>query len=259
MSFEHERRDPLEEETRLFCFFLFAYGFIYAFFHIMPVCFPTILRKPLTYGDALDFLTPFFVIPLAYLLYFMAKRVLLSSYSFERNQGIVAKLVLAAGFILYIDGHGLHLSSNSIARLIQSEKTTELFQSVYLFDEVISHFMWHSGVFLISVGLMVVARNLPVESLNAGHIALLVSGALFYGFNFTVGGIEGQTVVMTLPAAFSGFLLAVFFFWREKKRGLKNPFFLFFTAAYLLSVLLFAYWGLTHSGFPQFSELGWIR
>ncbi len=249
----------MQEEKSIFCFFLFAFGFVYAFFHIMPVYLPAILREPLTYGDALDFLTPFFVIPLAYLLYFMAKRVLLSSYSFERNQGIVAKLLLALGFILYIDGHGLHLSSNSIARLLQNGTTAELFQSVYLYDEVISHFIWHSGVFLISLGLIVVAKNLPVESLNAGHVVLIISGALFYGFNFTVGGIEGQTVVLTLPAAFSGFLLAMFLYLRERKKGLKNPFFLFFSAAYFLSVLLFAYWGFTHSGFPQFSQLGWIK
>ncbi len=249
----------MQEEKSIFCFFLFAFGFVYAFFHIMPVFLPEVLREPLTYGDALDFLTPFFVIPLAYLLYFMAKRVLISSYCFGRNQGVAAKLLLAVGFILYIDGHGLHLSSNSIARLIQNEKTTELFQSVHVFDEVISHFIWHSGVFLISLGLIVAAKNLPVESLNAGHVGLIISGALFYGFNFTVGGIEGQTVVLMLPAAFSGFLLAMFFYWQERKKGLKNPFFLFFLAAYFFSVLLFAYWGFTHSGFPQFSELGWIR
>lgn len=259
MSFEHERRDSRGEERNAFCFFLLAYGFVYAFFHIIPAFLPAFLKRSLTWGDALDFLTPFFVIPSAYLLYFMAKRVLLSSYSFERNQGVVAKLLLALGFILYIDGHGLHLSSNSIARLLQKHETSEVFQAVYLYDEVISHFMWHSGVFLVSLGLIVVAKNLPFESLSLTNLVLVVTGAVFYGFNYTVGGIEGQTVILTFPVALLGFLFALITYLRERKKGLQNPFCLFFLTAYLLSVLLFAYWGLSRSGFPQFSELGWIK
>lgn len=246
------------KEKNIFCFFLFAYGFVYAFFHIMPAYLPTFFRRPLTWGDALDFLTPFSVIPLAYLLYFMSKKVLISSYYMERTQGIIAKLLLAVGFLLYVDGHGLHLSSNSIARLVQNLKASEVFRAVYLYDEIISHFIWHSGVILISLGLIFIAKNLPFESLSAANLVLVVTGALFYGFNYTVSGIEGQTVILTFPAACLGFLVALIFYLRERKKGLHNPFFLFFGIAYLLSMLLFAYWGLTRSGFPQFSELGWI-
>ncbi len=119
--------------------------------------------------------------------------------------------------------------------------------------------MWHGGVFMVSLGLIVMARNLPFESLNAGNLAVVMTGAVFYGFNFTVNGIEGQTVILTFPASFLGFLFALIFYLRERKKGFHNPFFLFFSMAYLLSVLLFAYWGFSHSGFPQFSELGWIK
>jgi len=249
----------MQEEKKVFCAFLCAYGCVYAFFHIMPTFLPAFLKRPLTWGDALDFLTPFFVIPVAYLLYFMAKRVLLSSYKLGRSQGVVAKVLLALGFLLYVDGHGLHLGANSIVRLIQNDKTSELFRAVYLYDEVLSHYMWHSGVFLVSVGLIVIAQNLPFESLKAAHHGLIFFGAAFYGFNYTVGGVEGQTVILTFPLAFLGSFLSFFLYLQEKKKGLQNPFLLFFWTAYLLSMLLFAYWGFTRSGFPQFSELGWIR
>jgi hypothetical protein len=33
---------------------------------------------------------------------------------------------------------------------------------------------------------------------------------------------------------------------------------LFFLLGYLIGVILFAYWGISHPGFPEFSAIGWI-
>jgi hypothetical protein len=73
-----------------------------------------------------------------------------------------------------------------------------------------------------------------------------------------VNGIEEQTLIFTFPTASVGFLLALIFYFHRKKEGDQNPFLFFFMSGYLLSLILFAYWGISRSGFPQFSELGWI-
>lgn len=248
----------MKEKDTNFCLWLFAFAFAYAFFHILPALLMSFLKKPLTWGDTLDFLTPFAVLAVAYLLYYLVKKNFQSSKSFSKRRSLVAKIILFIGLILYIDGHGLHLSANSIARLLESMKETEVYRATYLFDEIISHFMWDAGVFLISVGFMILVIKLPFGSLSRSNLVLLFLGAAFYGFTFTVNGIEGQTVIFTFPAAFGGFLFSLVLYLRGRKQGLENPFLFFFASAYLLSVLLFSYWGISRSGFPQFSELYWI-
>jgi len=251
----------MKEDRDILCFWLFTYGFIFAFFHIMPVFLNNFLKKPLTWGDTLDFLTPFAVVPLAYILYSRADKILHSlqpQHPSRRTLRGLAKVLLAVGSILYVDGHGLHLSSNSIARLLQHMKESELFRATYLFDEIISHFMWDGGFFLISVGLILLAYKLSIKNLSGKNLAFLSLGAAFYGFTFTANGIEGQTVIFTFPAAGVGFLLSLLLYFKRKKEGSQNPFLLFFLSAYFLSSLLFAYWGISRSGFPEFSKLGWI-
>ncbi len=251
----------MKEDKDILCFWLLAYGFFYACFHIMPPFLKTYLKSPLTLGDTLDFLTPFVVIPLAYILYSRANKILHSTQPQQPSKRVLRvlpKVLLAIGFLLFVDGHGLHLSSNSIARLLHHMKESELYKAAYLFDEIISHFMWDGGVFLISVALIIAAYKISFKSLTWNNFAFLSLGATFYGFVFTANGIEGQTVVFTFPAAGAGFLLALLFYFHRKKEGNQNPFLFFFMSGYLLSLILFAYWGISRSGFPQFSELGWI-
>lgn len=248
------------KEERKFFLWLFGYGFVLAFFHIVPTFLSSYLKSPLTWGDGLDFLTPFAVIPLAYILYSRTSKISLSPMSLlSRGQKAIAKIILAIGFLLYVDGHGLHLSSNSLSRLLQNVKGSELFRANYLFDEIISHYMWDGGLFLVSIALMIVSSNLSFSSISRANSALLYLGAAFYGFTFTVNGIEGQTVPFTFSAAFVSFLITLALYFKSQKRVSQNPILIFFLGAYFLSSLLFAYWGISHSGFPQFSELGWIK
>jgi len=238
---------------------LFAFGLGFAFFQIMPTLLPRFVRKPLTCGDVLDFLTPLVVIPLVYTVYLKSTREAAFQEPDGRAPFLPARIILFLGALLYVDGHGLHLSANSIARLLKPVTDTEIYRAAYLFDEVISHFMWDGGVFLISVGLIlaVLERNAP--PLSRTDLFLVFLGAALYGFTFTVNGIEGQTVVFTFPAAGIGCALALFLFAGQKRRGHPNPLALFFLTGYLLSLILFAFWGIRYAGFPEFSELGWIR
>jgi len=251
----------MKEDKDILCFWLLAYGFFFAYFHIIPPFLKAFLKSPLTWGDTLDFLTPFAVVPLAYILYSRANKILHSGQPQQSSHialRISPKVLLAIGFLLFVDGHGLHLSANSIARLLHNMKESELYKAAYLFDEIISHFMLDGGVFLISVALIIAAFKISFKSLTWKNFAFLSLGAAFYGFAFTANGIEGQTVVFTFPAAGVGFLLTILLYFHRKKEGNQNPFIFFFMSGYLLSLILFAYWGISRSGFPQFSELGWI-
>ena len=178
----------MKEDKDILCFWLLTYGFFYAYFHIMPPFLKTFLKSPLTWGDTLDFLTPFAVIPLAYILYSRAYKI---SHSLQPQQPsnrvlkILPKVLLAIGFLLFVDGHGLHLSSNSIARLLHHMKESELYKAAYLFDEIISHFMWDGGVFLVSIAIIIAAYKISSKSLTWKNFIFLSLGAAFYGFAFT--------------------------------------------------------------------------
>ena len=250
----------MREDKDVLCFWLCAFSFSFAFFHVMPVLLKSFFKWPLTWGDTLDFLTPFAIIPLAYVFYSRANKILHSPYGQNPSPGtsmVFTRVFLAIGFLCYVDGHGIHLSSNSIARLLQNMKGSELYKATYLFDEVISHFIWHGGVFLISVGLIILASKLSFKSLSRKNIVFLAIGAALFGLTFTAEGIEGQSVIFVFPAAGVGFLLALFLYLkRQREKGLY-PFLQFFMGANFFSLILFAYWGISRSGFPQFSELGW--
>ncbi|MGD2245031.1 MAG: hypothetical protein PVI11_00635 [Candidatus Aminicenantes bacterium] len=243
------------------CIWLFLYGLFLAFFHLLPPFLTRFFLWPLSWGDTIDFLTPFAVLFFAYGLYSRLNRISKSSLnpvSSAPSLNILAKVILAVGFLSYVEGHGLHLSANSIARLLQGMEGTNVFKATYLFDEVISHFIWIVGLYLISLGLVLLAWRLSFQPLIRKSLILLSAGAVLYGFTFTLEAIEGQTVIFAIPAAILGFILALILYRGRKREKSRNPILLFFMGAYFLSLLLFLYWGISQSGFPQFSELGWI-
>lgn len=255
------KRNSIESESENLWILLFLFGLSLVLFHILPPFLTRIFLWPLSWGDSLDFLTPFAVIPFAYILYSRLNRISQSSQRSEsslKSLNILAKVILAAGFISYVEGHGLHLSANSIARLLQEMKDTDLFRAVYLYDEIISHYIWIVGLFLVSSGLILIASNLSFKPPVRRSLIFLCLGALFYGLTFMAEAVEGQTVIFAFPAAVVNFLVSLVLCLKRKREGRVNPILLFFFLAYLLSVILFSIWGISRAGFPQFSELGWI-
>ena len=251
----------MNDESENLCFFLFFFGLSLAVFHLLPPFLDRLFVWPLTWGDALDFLTPFGVIPFAYVLYLRLNRMSQSLQNREtssHSSNILAKVILAIGFLSYVEGHGLHLAANSIARLLQTMKDSDVFKATYLFDEIISHFIWIGGLTLISLGLILMVHRLSFQPFIKKSMILLSVGSVFYGFTFTVEAIEGQTVVFAFPAAVAGFFLVLFLSLKRKRERGRNPILFFFLIAYFLSIILFTYWGATRHGFPQFSEVGWI-
>jgi hypothetical protein len=237
---------------------LFLFGSVFSLFHILPTFLPGIIDKPLTYGDALDFLTPFAVMPVAFLLYFRICQINPQRFLYSRFQRVSSRILLGLGILLYVDGHGLHLSANSIARLVEGANDPQLFDAVYFFDETISHSLLDVGIFLISLSLVIASYRMFSKLNILKNFVVLFLGAGLYGFTFVVNSIEGQTVWFILPAAFIGFILCLVLYLKELKSEMKNPLLLFFLVAYFFSLILLVYWGIRYRGYPQFSELGWI-
>lgn len=247
----------MRTDSSKLAFQLFLFGFLFAFFQIMPSFLKKMVWGPFSSGEVLDFLTPLVVIFCVYLIYVGIKHIQSGDLHY-RGRRMFGKIILGLGCLLYVQGHGLHLASNAIANLLQHEPGSELYEAVYLLDEIISHLIWDGGVFLISVGLLLWSYKIPHQILFPIHSVLVVLGAVLFGFTFCVNAIEGQTIIISLPAAGLGFLLAMSQYRQAKRAGEQNPVSLFFWVAYLLCLILLLYWGLRYSGFPQFSELGWI-
>ncbi|UCE40038.1 MAG: hypothetical protein JSV17_11215 [Candidatus Aminicenantes bacterium] len=237
---------------------LFLLGFVIVTFHMLPAFFKRFISTSLTLGDVIDFATPWVVLPVVFFVYFRIYQTKIDETPPSRFQYAMSKVLLVAGGILYVDGHGLHLSANSLARLFDKDQHPEYFNAAYLLDEIISHYMWDAGVFLISMAFVIVSFRRSTKSLSTQNKFFLFVGAALFGFSFVINGIEGQTVVFIIPAALCGVFVCVCLQRKESQSLGKNPVTQFFLTAYLVSLLMFAFWGIRYSGFPQFSELGWI-
>jgi hypothetical protein len=232
------------------CRWLFAYGLIHAFFQIMPTFIPGQFAGPVSGGEAFDFLTPLAVVPVALAAFLSLRKTAETAVLGSRRSSKWPLAVLVLGLICYVEGHGLHLSANAIDRLLGAQENTALHQSVYIYDEVISHFIWDSGVLIIAAGLIMAGAKVSFPRLSWVHWTLLGVGAVFFGFSYAVNAIEGQTVVLTLPAAVVMGLICLRVYGEGRRRREYNPAAFFFLMGFLLSVLLFAYWGIAHQGFP---------
>ena len=113
----------------------------------------------------------------------------------------VALIILIFGAISFVEGHGMHLSANAIARHLTSAKDSSLFALDYSFDEIMGHLFWDSGVILIAFGMILVGFQINPQKLANTKQALIVLASLIYGFTYFVNAVEGQSVYITLPMA----------------------------------------------------------
>jgi hypothetical protein len=220
---------------------VFAAAFVFFFFTpaFLSSSFPlyTLMKN----GDALDLLTPLVLIPLYWTLYSGA------SSSPVGRRGMLAFLVLAP---LWTLGQGMHLAGNSIGHHLGSLEDTQVYKLTYFYDEVLSHYLWHLGVFGLTALIMVRSWNAPAGT-RAGW-AVLILAVILYGFAFASITLEGQTWPVGLPfAALAGLIPLLF------RRGSlrERPVLGFFTFAHLLAVVLLVVWAVIEGGFIEPSEI----
>lgn len=205
-----------------------------------------------SYQDVFDILTPLVLIPIYWLLFKHSA----SEGKFLAEE--IAFIVLAA---IWVEGHGIHLSANSIDNLIDalarnpatSIKSTDIYRLVYFFDEGLGHYVWHIGMLGLAALLIWHEWRHPVGAQTIWWAA--IAAGIVYGFSLFAIFIEGQTVFLGFPFAIMVVLFALV--WKRNKLA-QRPVLAFFFLACLVATLLFAGWGIYWRGFPQFSDVGLI-
>jgi hypothetical protein len=174
--------------------------------------------------DWIDLLTPYAVVGSALLA--------LASAGTSRRGWLLA----GTGGIAYVQGHGIHLSANSIGNA-RGEAAP-----VHLWDEVVGHWLWYAGLALLLAALVPAARRAGV---GASLLGLLVAAGV--GLTWATNALEGGTAVGSLlvAAGFTGWG------WRLRADGAGR----LLLAAFPLAVVVLAGWGVVHGGWPQPSEL----
>ena len=135
-----------------------VFAVLFLVFYILPVFFrvPFPPYPLMSVQDAIDLLTPLVLIPVYWLL-------------FRRAGGGHARLIEEQAFVLlavlWVLGHGIHLSANSISNLAEGlakSQTlditgTTIYQLTYFYDEQLSHYLSHGGI--VGLALVLILRE----------------------------------------------------------------------------------------------------
>jgi len=205
----------------------------------------------ISWQDVLDMLTPVALIPAYWAMYRRAT---------ARGTGDAADLAFMAFAALWLLGHGMHLSANSIHNLVDADTRrhtldiagTGLYRLIYFYDEHLSHPLWYAGMLALASLLVAREARVPADLATAGRVT--VAAGVVYGFTLFCTFVEGQTVYLGLPFA----ALATAYTLRARRTLARRPLAAFFGVAFLVALLLFAGWGLYWRGFPQFTDVGLI-
>jgi hypothetical protein len=108
-------------------------------------------------------------------------------------------LVFGIGAVTYATGHGVHLAANSVGNAAPGP--TE-----HLWDEVVGHYIWYTGVALVVVALAMTMSGRPRPPLVGYALAALA------GLTWATNAVGGGTVVFSLILA----LAAAAYGWRQR-------------------------------------------
>jgi hypothetical protein len=187
-------------------------------------------------ADWVDLLTPYAVLGTAAMVLVRA------------SAGRAAWVLFGVGGVTFTLGHGMHLAANSVSNV--ADPVVAKAAIVHLWDEVVSHWPWYLGLFLVLLGMAVALRPVAFR-VGAGDlvVAALVTVALVNNY------IEGATpwLGLVLLAVLLGLGVA----WRPAP--VARLLLLIGGLGLLLLVAWGVYWYVADgSVFPEFSELGWI-
>jgi hypothetical protein len=178
------------------------------------------------YEDFVDLLTP----------YAVAGPALAAVAAVGATRRTWVLTLLGAG--AFTQGHGVHLSANSIRHAIGPAAPVDLW------DERVSHWIWFTGLALLTAAVAhAVAGVVP-----AGRAGLPL--AALVGLTWAANVVEAGSV--PLGVVLAGGLVAQG--WRLR----STPTGQLLVLAFGLALVLVAAWGAWWGGFPQPSELGWL-
>lgn len=214
------------------------------------------LRAGLGMGETFDLFAP---VVLALFYYGLFIRVT----AWATRGALLASVPFLLALVVMVEGHGMHLAANAISHFVSQADGSPAFATAYFYDEVLSHYLWHGGSLALAVILMgqswrggMLSRpgSLGTRAMSA---AALGFAAIVYGLTVAIMAIEGQTVLLNLPAAV--LISVVYGALRWRCGQVSDALVLrFFAVGYAVAATALVAWGVYFGGFPQFSELGFI-
>jgi len=214
-----------------------------------------ILRPGLTVGDLIDAATP---LVLVYLYARVVRALRVGSPGHRQDSPRIlhfGRMLLTTGGLALVLGHGMHVAANSIHDAITRTRVPDPFGLVNWWDERVSHTIIDSSKVVICAALTLLEPRSHAYSEAApgeSRTVLLMTGAVCYGFIYFAAGVEGQTVPLLLP------FCTAYLVWALTRGRPWGPVRRFFGVGAAVSILLFAIWGVSHRGFPEFSAVGMI-
>jgi hypothetical protein len=228
-----------------------AFSIAFAAVHAIPV----LLGKPfgpypvITTGAVVDLLTPLIMVPLYWLLYRVDQT---RTPSLAPTWSWIAFLVFTA---LWVQGDSIHLPTNAISLVLKSNLISGSTHDLNNFyDEVLSHYLWHTGMVGLSGLIMFRQWQRPFAGERSPLALEAVAGSL-YGAVFFGAVVEGGTAPLGLPFAA---LVTLFGLVWGRKRFRQQPLLAFFFTGYLVATIFFVGWAIYWRGLPQFTHIGII-
>ena len=205
-------------------------------------------------GEAIDLLTPFFFIGGIILVLEQIRRRR-AGQDLGYSDAFPFGLAIIFG-ILMTSGQGMHLSSNSLSHFLSERNHGDIYWLNYLYDEVISHYMWHVGAFGLSAAVALYQLKYPLKGPSVSTLSLLPA-AVLVAFTFAFASTEGETIPAIMPMTLIGLLgyMTVI-----KLRGLslaQRPMLMFSILYYVLMLLAWSAYAIAFGGFmPPLTLLG---
>src|SRR5262247_3518967 len=131
----------------------------------------------MSWQDVLDMVTPVVLIPAYWAMYRRAT---------ARDARSAADLMFMVFAAVWLLGHGMHLSANSIHNLVDAETQrhtldiagTDLYRLIYLYDEHLSHPLWYTGMLALAVLLVAREARAPADRSTTGRLTI-AAGAVY--------------------------------------------------------------------------------
>ena len=223
----------------------------FSIFYVLLVLCPDLLTRDVIFfpllknEDLATLLTPFVIIPLYAMMYEVK-----AGLAFTKREVVFFLLVAIA----WANGHGMHVASNAIGRLLQQETTTQAYRLTYFIDEIFSHYLWALAGQLMTLLILVRQWKHPFEKARS-TFKLEAFAAVLYGSAHFLTSIEGQTTPIGIPFAL---LITAFAAWKGFAHLRTRPLLAFYVFSYGFSLLLFLAWGVYWKGLPELSAVGLI-
>jgi hypothetical protein len=205
-----------------------------------------------SYQDVFDVLTPLVLIPIYWLMF---------RFAVNERPGRAEEIAFLVLAVIWVEGHGMHLSANSIDNLIDALarnpatniKGSDVYRLVFFFDERLGHYIWHLGMLGLAALLIYLERVHAVDSVTNWWSS--IAAGIVYGFTYFCIFIQARTVFLGLPFAIIVVLIALLL---DRKKLARRPLLAFFFVAFLVAIILIGGWWLYWGGLPQFTTVGLI-